>query len=126
MVRAEASHSLTKSVSWPSRRIGSANQLIRNRDEDHPWLEEQQTLEVQSSLVVQHPGRAADDELRHHDDPLRVFVVGELAQVGEERRADVSIRRIVDFQWDLGALDEPCLPERVAFLPAEGEADGPR
>ncbi len=59
-----------------------SEQLVRNAREDHARLEQEDPLDVQRALVVQHSVDAADDELRHDDDGDRLRVGGDLSQVG--------------------------------------------
>ena len=47
---------------------------VRHARQDHPRLEQQESLDVQRALVVQEALRAAEDELRHHDHGDRVRI----------------------------------------------------
>ena len=88
----------------------SAEQLVRNAREDHVRLEQQPSLDVQRPLVVQQARPAADDDLRQHDIDDQLGVRGQLADVGEERCADVAIRRLaqIERQVDVGVAPFLC------------------
>ena len=54
---------------------------VGHAGEDHPWLEEQQPLDVEGALVVQRAGHPAEHELRHQDTTAsRVGVGGDLSE----------------------------------------------
>ena len=61
-------------------------------------LEEQEPLDVERPLIVEQPGRAADDHLRHDDVDHGVGIGGQLTDVRPERRADVAIGRVAQVQ----------------------------
>src|SRR5262249_51733798 len=74
----------------------SFQELVRDGGEDHVRLEEQQPLEIESTLVVEQPPPPADDDLRHQNEDGRLTVLGERTEVPEQRLAKVSIRGFVD------------------------------
>ena len=47
---------------------------VRHARQNHPRLEQQESLDVQRALVVQEALRAAEDEFRHHDHGDRVRI----------------------------------------------------
>jgi hypothetical protein len=58
-----------------------SEQLVGNAREDHARLEQEDPLDVERALVVQHPVDTADDELGHDDDGDRLRVGSDLSQV---------------------------------------------
>ena len=61
-------------------------------------LEQQPSLDVQRPLVVQQARPAADDDLGQDDVDDQLGIRRQLANVGEQRRADVAIRRLAQIE----------------------------
>ena len=86
-------------------------------------LEQQQTLDVESSLVVEGPAPAAKDELGHDHDRFGPFVVCQLVG-GRRARAcrclgtEPHRRRVGS-----GARAQPISPDRLSLFGAEREVD---
>jgi hypothetical protein len=59
-----------------------SEQLVGNAGEDHARLEQEDPLDVQRALVVEHSVDTTDDELRHDDDSDRLGIGSDLSQVG--------------------------------------------
>ena len=104
----------------------SLGQLERHACQDHPRLEEQQPLQVERALVVQQPVGAADDELGHYNHGDSIWVGRDGSQVCQQRRADVSERRLDDLQRQPGWEAAPIVFDRAHFVVVLGEVDRPR
>jgi hypothetical protein len=82
------------------RRAVLSQQLVGHRGEDHVRLEEQEPLHVERLLVVQQATPTAGEEFRHQYEHLCAFLCGQVAEVLEERVADVAVGGVDDLESD--------------------------
>ena len=76
----------------------SSVQSVWDAGEDYSWFEEEQALDVQGSLVVEQPLWAAEDQLRHDHDCYCFWIGSDLAEIANQRVADVPVGRFLYLQ----------------------------
>ena len=83
------------------RLVDPLQHLVRDARENDARLEQEQSLQVERALVVEEAVGAAHDELRHDDVDHGRGVGGAPPQVGEQRIAEIAVRRLDDLERDV-------------------------
>ncbi len=96
-------------------------EAVGDAREDHARLEEEQPLDVERALVVERARETAEDELRHDHDGDGVGICGDLAEVRDERIADVPEgASSTSSGTGIGPVD-PVAPQLLGLLGVERE-----